>query len=102
MAESLRLLERLRSFLSSFPRTRESSEFGEALSSRHSREGGNPETSNVLARKALDSRLRGNDEQEQKPEQQQQQQQQKQQAAPVYIAAKRGEPKRRNGAGDGR
>ncbi|ALN84393.1 hypothetical protein LC55x_1101 [Lysobacter capsici] len=38
--------------------------------------------------------------QEQKPEQQKQQQ--KQQAAPVYIAAKRGEPKRRNGAGDGR
>ena len=100
MAESQGFFERLRSLISSFPRTRESSDFGEALSSRHSREGGNPETSNVLARKALDSRLRGNDEQEQKPEQQQQQQ--KQQAAPVYIAAKRGEPKRRNGAGDGR
>jgi hypothetical protein len=28
---------------------------------RHSRERGNPETSNVLARKALDSRVRGND-----------------------------------------
>ncbi|MFD0326078.1 hypothetical protein [Lysobacter gummosus] len=28
---------------------------------RHSREGGNPVTSNALARKALDSRLRGND-----------------------------------------
>ncbi|WP_148650210.1 hypothetical protein [Lysobacter capsici] len=109
MAESLRLLERLRSFLSSFPRTRAplslgeswaSGDFGDAPTSRHSREGGNPETSNVLARKALDSRLRGNDVQEQKPEQQKQQQ--KQQAAPVYIAAKRGEPKRRNGAGDGR
>jgi hypothetical protein len=97
MAESLRLLERLRSFLLSFPRTRESSDFDEALSSRHSREGGNPETSSVLARKALDSRVRGNDEQERE-----QQQKQKQQAAPVYIAAKRGEPKRRNGAGDGR
>ncbi|MFD0325947.1 hypothetical protein [Lysobacter gummosus] len=30
---------------------------------RHSRERGNPATSNVLARKALDSRVRGNDEQ---------------------------------------
>ncbi|MFD0324105.1 hypothetical protein [Lysobacter gummosus] len=28
---------------------------------RHSRESGNPVTSGVLARKALDSRLRGND-----------------------------------------
>jgi hypothetical protein len=31
------------------------------LSDRHSRERGNPVTSNVLARKALDSRFRGND-----------------------------------------
>ncbi|MFD0323663.1 hypothetical protein [Lysobacter gummosus] len=36
------------------------------LSNRHSREGGNPRTSNVLARKALDSHVRGNDEQEHK------------------------------------
>ncbi len=33
---------------------------------RHSRESGNPATSSVLARKALDSRLRGNDEQKQR------------------------------------
>ncbi|SDW70667.1 hypothetical protein SAMN05421681_102604 [Lysobacter enzymogenes] len=32
-----------------------------APSLRHSRESGNPETSGVLARKALDSRVRGND-----------------------------------------
>ncbi|MBT2751137.1 hypothetical protein J7J50_08260, partial [Lysobacter sp. ISL-50] len=36
------------------------------LFARHSRECGNPATSSVLARKALDSRVRGNDEQKSK------------------------------------
>ncbi|MFD0322087.1 hypothetical protein [Lysobacter gummosus] len=40
------------SFCSSFPRTRAPLYFGEAE---------HPATSNVLARKALDSRVRGND-----------------------------------------
>jgi hypothetical protein len=34
------------------------------LFARHSRERGNPVTSSVLARKALDSRVRGNDDRE--------------------------------------
>ncbi|MFD0324112.1 hypothetical protein [Lysobacter gummosus] len=36
-------------------------DFSAPIQDRHSRERGNPETSNVLARKALDSRVRGND-----------------------------------------
>ncbi|MFD0321193.1 hypothetical protein [Lysobacter gummosus] len=45
----------------SFPRMRESRAFSAIPPVRHSRERGNPVTSSVLARKALDSRVRGND-----------------------------------------
>jgi hypothetical protein len=47
----------------SFPRRRESRDFSVVFPERHSRERANPAASNVLARKALDSRVRGNDEQ---------------------------------------
>ncbi|ALN91713.1 hypothetical protein LG3211_2746 [Lysobacter gummosus] len=46
----------------SFPLTRESRAFSAISPDRHSRERGNPATSGVLARKALDSRFRGNDD----------------------------------------
>jgi hypothetical protein len=51
-------------------RSRTSRAFSAIHPERHSREGGNPVTSNVLARKALDSRLRGNDEQKKDSKQQ--------------------------------
>ncbi|MFD0323739.1 hypothetical protein [Lysobacter gummosus] len=64
-------IQRLQRHLSSpsFPRRRGSRDFSAILSDRHSRERGNPVSSGVLARKALDSRVRGIDEQKRRPKQ---------------------------------
>ncbi|MGO4263497.1 hypothetical protein [Lysobacter sp. TAB13] len=81
MADSSGLFERLRLFISSFPRTRESSDF------------------RADASKTLDSRVRGNDGQKRNSDSGSGAATGK---APVYVAAKRGEPKRREGRGGGR
>ncbi|MBT2748178.1 MULTISPECIES: hypothetical protein [unclassified Lysobacter] len=73
------MLERLRLFISSFPRRRESGDF------------------RASASKSLDSRVRGNDEQTRSRDNDA-----SAGKAPVYVAAKRGEPKRREGRGGGR
>ncbi|UJB18138.1 MULTISPECIES: hypothetical protein [Lysobacter] len=88
MADSSGLLERLRLFISSFPRTRESSDLradaSKTLDARHT-----PSKSGA--------RVRGNDEQKRSRDNNA-----TAGKAPVYVAAKRGEPKRREGRGGGR